>query len=102
MTEQILIQAEAIFQAAVDLPAADRRGILAERCGTDQELRSLVEDLLHHHDSGMPGFLEAPEGLDGVSDEGFAIGATCHIGGFYRGAATVSTYRFGSAQRLIP
>jgi hypothetical protein len=42
----------------LDLPAADREALLAERCGNDLELRREVESLLH---TGSAGGLPRPD-----------------------------------------
>ncbi|MHC4416860.1 MAG: tetratricopeptide repeat protein [Planctomycetota bacterium] len=55
-----LKSAESIFEELVELPAAERCPILAERCGADEQLRAFVEELLANHDRGMGDFLEAP------------------------------------------
>ena len=58
MEEDRLTRAEAIFQDAADLPPEERAALLAQRCGSDAELRALVERLLARHDEGMGSFLE--------------------------------------------
>jgi non-specific serine/threonine protein kinase/serine/threonine-protein kinase len=58
VSEERLTRAESIFQAAADLPLADRTAFLAEHCGDDPVLRDLVEDLLERHDGGMGSFLK--------------------------------------------
>ncbi len=44
-------RAKQLFSELVDLPAGERRALLESRCADDPELRSLVLDLLRHHDS---------------------------------------------------
>jgi serine/threonine protein kinase len=39
-----------IFDAAVELPAAERTALLTKECGVDGELRTAVENLLSSHD----------------------------------------------------
>src|SRR5678816_1843235 len=51
--------AEAIFDAAVQLPPADRGPFLDRSCGADIPLRSRVETLLKAHDAAG-GFLDEP------------------------------------------
>jgi eukaryotic-like serine/threonine-protein kinase len=45
-------RAEAIFQDAADLPAAEQAALLDRRCGDDEELRRLVAGLLAHDQPG--------------------------------------------------
>ena len=45
-------KAKPIFDAAVDLPLAQRDDHLASACGDDVALRELVSDLLREHDTG--------------------------------------------------
>ncbi len=54
-------EAEAIFQIAADLAPDERAAILADRCGDDSELFSLVNRLLEYHDGGMGRFLNPSE-----------------------------------------
>jgi serine/threonine protein kinase/tetratricopeptide (TPR) repeat protein len=61
MDEDYLSEAEAIFQAAADLSPGERDALLAERCGTDSELRAFVDQLLADDDSGMGSFLQPGE-----------------------------------------
>jgi serine/threonine protein kinase/tetratricopeptide (TPR) repeat protein len=72
-------KAETIFQAAVELPAADRDGLVADRCGDDVELRALVERLLLHHADGMSRFLEPAAECETARVEG-AAGSPATIG----------------------
>jgi predicted ATPase len=48
-----------IFHAALDVPAADRRGFLANACSDDEELQREVESLLAAHAEAGP-FIERP------------------------------------------
>ena len=50
---------EEVFQAAVEMPPAERVPYLAERCGNDEELRSEVLKLLDSDDSAAD-FIEVP------------------------------------------
>ncbi|HSJ06537.1 MAG TPA: serine/threonine-protein kinase, partial [Longimicrobiales bacterium] len=52
-------QADRLFEAALDLPAAERDGFLARECGSDPELRREVERLLRAHVDSLD-FLETP------------------------------------------
>ena len=60
MSERRLANLEAIFQSVVDLPPEERERVLAERCGSDDELRGTVERLLANHNRGIGDFLQAP------------------------------------------
>src|SRR5437016_1467882 len=50
---------QAVFLAAVELPAADRAAVLDRECGADADLRRRVEVLLKAHDESG-SFLDAP------------------------------------------
>jgi len=50
---------EEIFQAAVEMPPAGRASYLAERCGSDDELKAEVLKLLESDDSAAD-FIESP------------------------------------------
>ena len=50
-------KAEELFQVAVDLTVDRRAEFLNDQCGSDAELRTDVEQLLHAHDSDMGDFL---------------------------------------------
>jgi serine/threonine protein kinase/tetratricopeptide (TPR) repeat protein len=65
VSEERLTRVEFIFQAAADLPPADRAAFLGEHCGDNPALRDLVEDLLERHDGGMGGFLK-PDATDRI------------------------------------
>ncbi len=52
-------QAEALFNAALALPAARRRAFLEAACGADAELREEVESLLAAHEQAGP-FIDQP------------------------------------------
>lgn len=58
--ESRLAKAESLFQLLVELPTDQRADLLAEHCRDDRELRSLLERLLRHDDSGMGAFLRGP------------------------------------------
>ncbi|RIK68304.1 MAG: hypothetical protein DCC65_03690 [Planctomycetota bacterium] len=58
--ESRLAKAESLFQLLVEVPADQRADLLAEHCRDDGELRSLLEKLLRHDDSGMGAFLRGP------------------------------------------
>jgi len=60
MDEERRFEAEAIFEAAIDLPAKEREAFLSARCGDDKKLRALVNQLLADYDSGMGSFLQSP------------------------------------------
>lgn len=53
-------QLEAIFNEALDRPAAERAAFLAERCAGDEALRAKVTRLLEAHGSGPAEFLATP------------------------------------------
>lgn len=53
-------RAEEIFQVAVDLPTDQRGPVIGEYCAGDAELRTFVEQLLAHHETGMGEFLRQP------------------------------------------
>ncbi|HET7374636.1 MAG TPA: serine/threonine-protein kinase, partial [Gemmatimonadaceae bacterium] len=52
-------RADAVFDAALDLPADERDAYVDRACGNDAELRSAVRTLLDAHRSS-DGFLDAP------------------------------------------
>src|SRR5688500_139072 len=56
-------QIEAVFQAAVDLPAPDRNEFLTAECGSDGDLRVQVERLLDSADAS-DDFIESPVWTD--------------------------------------
>jgi hypothetical protein len=56
---------ESIFEAALDLPAAERSRWLADRCGGDQRLRAEVDALIAAHERAE-GMLEANIGAAAV------------------------------------
>ena len=59
LTPESWARAEAIFDAAVRLPAAERGGYLDRACSGDSELRRCVDELLKAHDAAG-GFLDEP------------------------------------------
>ena len=59
MTPERWKQIEEVFQTALDLPVAERRGFVAEACGGDEELRRQVEALVSQHDEAGD-FIENP------------------------------------------
>jgi len=71
-------RARSVFEAAIELPGAERPGFVESRCGDDAELRRHVERLLRQHDrASLPldmSPLDAPfraaidAGTPGVSD----------------------------------
>src|SRR5215468_2826715 len=58
--------AEAVFNAAVALPPADRPSYVAGACGANQQLRQRVEALLRAHDA-PEGFLPEKPGVPAAS-----------------------------------
>jgi len=46
-------RAKDLFLRALDVPAAEREGFVAEACGTDARLRQEVESLLSFHEEGI-------------------------------------------------
>ncbi|MCX6928624.1 MAG: tetratricopeptide repeat protein [Verrucomicrobia bacterium] len=62
----------AVFNAAVELPAAERAAYLDKACAVDTTLRQQVEALLRAHDQAE-GFMEAPAG--GLDDQRTASGS---------------------------
>jgi serine/threonine protein kinase/tetratricopeptide (TPR) repeat protein len=59
MTPERWKQVEEVFQAAVDLPSAERHVFIAEACGGDFELREQVAALVAQHDAAGD-FIEEP------------------------------------------
>ena len=59
MTPERWRQVEAVYEAVVARPAAERAAVLAELCGADQGLRREVESLLVHA-AGASAFLATP------------------------------------------
>src|SRR5438105_4142423 len=62
-------QIEEVFQSALDLPRAERRGFIAGACAGDDTLREQVEALINQYEQAGD-FIEAPAvavaGLTGV------------------------------------
>ena len=50
---------KALFTAALDVPPAERRAFIAERCGDDARLREYVESLVAAHEEAG-SFLASP------------------------------------------
>ena len=63
MSPERWLRIEAVFQAAADLPAADRAAFLDKECGPDADLRSEVEALLLSNDAAND-FIEVPVWTD--------------------------------------
>jgi TolB-like protein/Tfp pilus assembly protein PilF/tRNA A-37 threonylcarbamoyl transferase component Bud32 len=59
MTPERWRQIEEVFQTALDLPEAERRGFIAEACAGDAELRAQVEALVEQYDEAGD-FIESP------------------------------------------
>src|SRR4051794_26597325 len=59
MRPNLAARAEAIFDAVLDLPEAQREGFLVAECGEDDGLQQRVRALLDA-DFAAPDFLEAP------------------------------------------
>ena len=53
-------KAEALFQAALDLPEDERPSYLGRECGDDVALLRNVESLLQHFDEASDSFLSTP------------------------------------------
>jgi WD40 repeat protein/serine/threonine protein kinase len=71
---------QAVFLAAVELPAAERAAVLDRECGNDAELRQRVKALLQAHE--QPGsFLESPAAnLFATADDSLAEHSGTAIG----------------------
>lgn len=63
MSPERWLRIEAVFQAAADLPAAERAAFLELECGTDTELRFEVQGLLDS-DGAANDFIEVPVWTD--------------------------------------
>ncbi|HEX5708313.1 MAG TPA: protein kinase, partial [Pyrinomonadaceae bacterium] len=67
MTPERWNQIEEIFQAALDLPAAEREAYISEAAGADEDLREQVRALVSQHDEAGE-FIEVPAvALTGVA-----------------------------------
>src|SRR5256714_11090416 len=82
-------QIEAIYDGALEMPAAARGAFLQRACADDTELRSEVDSLLSSHDQAS-GFLDAPA-LEVAAREVAEAGSTTVIN------ATLLHYRIISA-----
>jgi WD40 repeat protein/tRNA A-37 threonylcarbamoyl transferase component Bud32 len=60
MTVERLQRAREIFEKLVDVPHEQRERALGDACGSDSELRVLVQQLLANDDGGMGNFLATP------------------------------------------
>ena len=75
-------QVKEIFQAAVELPEAEREAYLAGACGGDPSLRTEIESLIAAHEEpgsflGDPAFDIAAEKFNSVRDAGgLVLGAS--------------------------
>ncbi|HSJ23589.1 MAG TPA: protein kinase [Longimicrobiales bacterium] len=58
-------RADALFDAALDLPTVDRIPFIERKCATDAELLEVVHDLLEAHDRAA-AFLETPAAVIGL------------------------------------
>ena len=57
-------RAEAIFEAALELPQEKRAAHIAEACGSNSSLFAEVQALLSAQDAAPTGFLDEPADLD--------------------------------------
>jgi eukaryotic-like serine/threonine-protein kinase len=79
-------QIEGVFDAAIDLPPAERDAYLTDACGGDAELRRQVELLIRSHDAAG-SFIEEPAVAGRITDPGKLDEETPFIGrrvGSYR------------------
>jgi serine/threonine protein kinase len=79
----IRFEIESIFEAAIERPTADRASWLADRCGTDRQLRAEVDALIAAH-----------ERAHGILEENVSVAAATELQNMHRGR------RFG-AYRVI-
>lgn len=79
-------RAQEIFDAAVDLPPAERGRFVADACNDDAALRAEVESLLRHNEQATEGFLEPPPAITMQSQPEVAAGPDpplgCQVGAF--------------------
>lgn len=61
MTEDRWDRVQQVFEAALACPPAERDRLLAERCGSNTELRAEVESLLAHDEQAPPDFMRPGE-----------------------------------------
>ena len=65
-------QVKALFAQAIELEPSSRRAFLIESCGTDQDLRRQVEQLLHDH-ARAEDFLESPAVVEEAARRGISF-----------------------------
>jgi len=82
-------QIDELFDAALDLPEAERENFLSEKCGDDEDLRNEVLSLLQA-DTGSDNFLE--KSAMGVAAQNLADEQTIAFDAYFLGR-TLGTYK---------
>lgn len=92
-----------ILAAALDVPAAQRPGLLASWCGDDTDLRHEVETLLEFSDDEEAGFIDQPAIADGIAliDQTEADGMIGRVLGRYRIVEFIGEGGTGTVYRAV-